>query len=132
MQLAKVVSCDLKEADIHHCTRVAKSNRDGKRPRTIIVKLATSLLRDTFLAKAIQFDKANLNDKINTNHIGTGGTKMPIYVLKHLSPTTRNCMQQPDEWRKTKDLNLYGLNKVEFSCERQKRVNLFTLKIKKL
>lgn len=84
LQLSKVVSCDLKETDIHHCTRVAKSNKDDKRPRSIIVKLATPRLRDTFLAKTINFNKANPNDKINTSHLGFGGSKMPIYILEQL------------------------------------------------
>jgi predicted nucleic acid-binding Zn-ribbon protein len=45
IQLSKVVACELKESDIHHCTRVAKANRGDGRPRSIIVKLATPRLR---------------------------------------------------------------------------------------
>ncbi|XP_045777000.1 uncharacterized protein LOC123875295 [Maniola jurtina] len=88
-QISKVISCDLKQNDIHHCTRVAKTNKDDNRPRSIVVKLASPRLRDTFLANTIKFNKANPNDKINTSHIGMGGNKAPIYVAEHLSPTNK-------------------------------------------
>ncbi|CAH1643179.1 unnamed protein product [Spodoptera littoralis] len=88
-QLSRVVSCDLKESDIHHCTRVAKINGGDKRPRSIIVRLATPRLRDTFLAKTISFNKVHPKDKLNTAHIGMGGKKLPIYVVEHLSPANK-------------------------------------------
>ncbi|XP_075990270.1 uncharacterized protein LOC142985913 [Anticarsia gemmatalis] len=89
MQISKVISCNLNETDIHHCTRVAKSNREDKRPRAIVVKFATPRLRDTFLAKTIKFNKANPKDKINSSHIGIGGNKTPIFILEHLSPINK-------------------------------------------
>ncbi|CAB3255167.1 unnamed protein product [Arctia plantaginis] len=73
-------------------------------PRTIIVKLATPLLRDTFLAKVKRFNKANPNDKINTNHIGIGGTKMPVYVLEHLSPTNKKVHAAARQRKPDKEL----------------------------
>ena len=68
---------------------MAKSNKTDRRPRSIIVKLATPLMRDTLLAQAIKFNKANPSDKLNSFHIGLGGNKQPIFVSEHLSPTNR-------------------------------------------
>ncbi|XP_053623349.1 uncharacterized protein LOC128682569 [Plodia interpunctella] len=88
-QLSKTVSCELNDADIHHYTRIAKSNKNDPRPRSIVVKLATPRIRDKFLACVITYNKNHSNDKLNTSHIGYGGDKKPIYIAEHLSPANR-------------------------------------------
>lgn len=103
MQISKVVSANLKETDIHHCTRVAKLNREDKRPRSIIVKLGTPLLRDTFLANTIKFNKEHQNDKLNTSHIGIAGDKKPIYILEHLSPQNKKLHAAARQFAKKED-----------------------------
>lgn len=85
LQVAKVISCAIKESDIHHCTRIAKLNRQNSRPRSIIVKFATPRIRDTFIAQAIMYNKRNPNDKLNTKLVGIAGDSRPIYVAEHLS-----------------------------------------------
>lgn len=102
-QLSKVVSCEIKESDIHHCTRVAKTNKDDKRPRSIIVKFATPRIRDNLLAKTINYNKANPKDKINTSHLGIGGNKTPIYVIEHLSPMNKKLHAAARQVAKEKD-----------------------------
>lgn len=87
--LSKTVAFEIKPEDIHHCTRVAKANKQDGRPRAIIVKLATPRIRDTLLASIIKYNKANPDNKINTTHIGMGDKKHPIYVMEHLSPTNK-------------------------------------------
>lgn len=47
------------------------------------------MIRDTFLAKTIKFNKLNPKDKINSSHIGIGGNKTPIFILEHLSPLNK-------------------------------------------
>lgn len=59
IQLSKAVSCELKETDIHHCTRVAKSNKDDKRPWTIVVKLAPLDFEPHFWLKLLISIKLN-------------------------------------------------------------------------
>lgn len=85
--LVKVIGCDVGGRDILHCTRVARLNPDSTRPRSIIVQLASPRLRDHFLASVINFNKKNKENKLNSTHLGYPGTKTPIYVTEHLSPT---------------------------------------------
>ncbi|CAH2096753.1 unnamed protein product [Euphydryas editha] len=131
MQISKVVSANLKESDIHHCTRVAKLNREDKRPRSIIVKFGTPLLRDTFLANTIKFNKEHHNDKLNTSHIGIAGNKKPIYILEHLSPKTRNYTQRLGNLPRKTVTNSYGLSKERCSFVRQNPLGLSTLEARR-
>lgn len=85
-QLARVVSFDLKEEDLLMCTRVAKANTKSERPRSIVVKLRSPLVRDSFLASVLKFNKSHSSDKLNSGHLGIGGNKCPVFVTEHLSP----------------------------------------------
>lgn len=85
-QIADVSGMKLQESDIHKCTRIAKTNPDNKRPRSVVVKFSSPRVRDTFLANVKQFNKKYRDDKLNTSHIGVGGEKKPIYVIDHLTP----------------------------------------------
>lgn len=93
MQLCKSVSCPLKDSDIIMATRVAKQNTDGKRPRSIIVKVISPSVRDEILAAVIKFNKANATDKLSTAHLGIGGDKKPVYVAEHLTVQNRALHQ---------------------------------------
>lgn len=88
-QLGRVVKCDIKEQDIMHCTRIAKSNTSSARPRSIIVQLATPRLRDQLLASITKFNQENPQEKLNCSHLGFAGEKFPVYVAEHLSPANR-------------------------------------------
>ncbi|KAG7304600.1 hypothetical protein JYU34_011573 [Plutella xylostella] len=91
VQLASVVSCPIQisDTDIVTCKRVAKLNPSSERPRNVIVKLRTTDQRDGILAAVTSFNKKNLKEKLNSSHLGLGGTKSPIYVSEHLSPSTK-------------------------------------------
>lgn len=84
--IGKVVNCDIDVNSIANCTRVAKLQRETNRPRSIIVEFITPRLRDVFLAACIKYNKANPNNRLNSNLIGIPGVKMPIYIAEHLSP----------------------------------------------
>lgn len=89
-QLAKVIKCPLSESNIHLCTRLSKMDKKSPRPRSVLVKFNSPRLRDEFLAATSKFNKNNANDKLNTSHLGIGGTKkLPIYVTEHLTPETK-------------------------------------------
>lgn len=89
-QLARVIKCDISDSDIHYCSRIAKLDPTSQRPRSILVKLSSPRLRDTFLAAAIKFNKSNPEEKLNTSHLGIGGEKKtPIFVVEHLSPDNK-------------------------------------------
>lgn len=89
MQMARTVKCELNEKDILYCTRIAKYNSSSNRPRSIIVQLASTRIRDQLLAATIMYNKSNPQEKLNSSHLGYAGQKSPIYVAEHLSPTNR-------------------------------------------
>lgn len=89
-QIGRTIGDSVDDSNILKCTRIAKMNRDNSRPRTVLVKFASSLSRDNFFAKVINFNKANQSDKLNTSHLGIGGEKKPIYVCDHLTPEAKS------------------------------------------
>ena len=88
-QLAKTVSYELQDDDIHHFTRIAKQDNASRRPRSIIVKMKNPVMRDGLLAAVIKFNKAHPKEKLNSSHLGISGDKQPVYVGEHLSPYNR-------------------------------------------
>uniref|UniRef100_A0A2A4IW47 FP protein C-terminal domain-containing protein n=1 Tax=Heliothis virescens TaxID=7102 RepID=A0A2A4IW47_HELVI len=88
-KLANVVNCDIKEKDILHCSRIAKSNPSSTRPRSIIVQLASPRLRDVLLASTIKYNKNNPQEKLNSAHLGISGHTSPVYIMEHLSPANK-------------------------------------------
>ncbi|XP_063891033.1 uncharacterized protein LOC135116956 [Helicoverpa armigera] len=89
-QLGTVVGCKLSDADIHHCTRVAKLQNSGSRPRSVVVQLASPRIRDLILSSVINFNKGKNNiEKLNTSDLGLAGERKPIYVQEHLSPSNK-------------------------------------------
>lgn len=86
LQLGKITKCQIEEAAIAHCTRIAKKDTKTSRPRSILVKFNTPRQRDTFLAAAINFNKTNATNKLNTSHLGIAAENpIPIYIVEHLS-----------------------------------------------
>ncbi|CAH2096312.1 unnamed protein product [Euphydryas editha] len=88
-QVAKVVSAKLHDEDILSCTRVAAMNKKGQRPRAIVVKLKSSRCRDEVYSAVRRFNKAHLNEKLNSSHLGIAGEKTNVYVCEHLSPANK-------------------------------------------
>lgn len=89
-QIAKTVDCQVQDEDIFHATRVAKLNKDGNRPRTVIVKLRSTRHRDAMLAAVVKFNRSNPKGKLSTQHIGMAGTPAPIFVAEHLTPANKS------------------------------------------
>ncbi|XP_063836531.1 uncharacterized protein LOC135085667 [Ostrinia nubilalis] len=90
MQIARTVGCNLTEENVLHCARVAKGDKSNTRPRSIIVKLSSTRIRDDLLAANIKFNKLNKSNKLNSGHIGIAGEKHPIYIMEHLSPANKS------------------------------------------
>ncbi|XP_041973466.1 uncharacterized protein LOC121729133 [Aricia agestis] len=86
IQLAKAVDSPLQKEDIQHVTRVAKLSNENNRPRSVIVKLHSPRVRDTVLAAVTKFNKSNPQNKLNSHHLGIGGTQSPVFVSEHLIP----------------------------------------------
>ncbi|XP_060810058.1 uncharacterized protein LOC132904158 [Amyelois transitella] len=89
-QLAGTVGHPLREHEILNYHRVAKINKDTKRPKSIIVKLSSPLIRDSLLAAVKTFNRTHQSDKLNSAHLGLADKdKQPIYVCEHLTPTNK-------------------------------------------
>lgn len=88
--ISKVIDYDLKDNDVSKCTRTAKYNQTSPRPRSIVVQFTTPRIRDSFMAAAIEFNKAkkDRNDKLNGSLIGFRENS-PIFITDHLSPANK-------------------------------------------
>lgn len=86
LKLSEEIKCDIVDADIAHCTRVAKKNPDNTRPRSILVKFNNPRLRDSFLAAATKYNRTHPKNRLSSRHLGSSTVKpQPIYVVEHLS-----------------------------------------------
>lgn len=102
IQLASAVSGSLQESDIMAVHRVAKMNRDSNRPRSIILRLRSPRCRDALLAAVKTYNKANPSAKLNSSHLGIGGSvPSPVYVSEHLIPATRQLHAATRQFSKT-------------------------------
>ncbi|XP_072945728.1 uncharacterized protein [Epargyreus clarus] len=88
-QLGTIVRNPIGDGEIMHVTRVAKFNKENDRPRSVIVKLTCQRRRDELLAAVIKFNKSNRDDKLNSEHLGIGGPRIPVFVSEHLTPTNK-------------------------------------------
>lgn len=89
-QLAKSVQHTITNDDVLHITRVAKSNRDSGRPRSVIVKMRSTRHRDALLAAVASYNRKNPKNKLNSSHLGIDGPSTPIFVAEHLSPSNKS------------------------------------------
>ncbi|CAK1594796.1 unnamed protein product [Parnassius mnemosyne] len=88
--IGKVINCNISRDNISHCTRIAKLNPGSTRPRSIVAQFNTIQSRNLFMAAAINFNKPKpIHDKLNSSHLGYEGSKTPIFITDHLSPTNR-------------------------------------------
>lgn len=90
LQLGKVVSHQLSIEDVQCVTRVAKLNKNNDKPRSVVVKLRSARQRDELLAAVVNFNKANVSDKLSSHHLGIGGMKKPVFVSEHLTPANKS------------------------------------------
>lgn len=65
-------------------------NNNKSRPRSVIVKLRSPRCRDEFYSAITRYNKSHTDDKLNTSLLGYGGSKEPVYVSEHLSPTYKS------------------------------------------
>lgn len=84
-QLGSVVKCPINDCDISYCSRIAKSNPNTQRPRSILVKFNTPRTRDSVLAAVIQYNKDHPKEKLNTSALGLDDKKIAVFVSENLS-----------------------------------------------
>ncbi|CAH2102050.1 unnamed protein product [Euphydryas editha] len=85
----ETLNYEINDKDILHCTRIAKTNPSSTRPRSIVVQLASTRLRDQLLAAVVNYNRINPQKKLNSSHLGYAGLKSPVYVVEHLSPNNK-------------------------------------------
>lgn len=91
LHLSQEIKCDVSDADITHCTRVAKKNPDSIRPRSILVKFCNPRKRDSFLAAALKYNRTHPKNRLNSRHLGsTLDKQQPVYVVEQLSPEIKS------------------------------------------
>lgn len=84
INLAKFVNVNITYQDIEYVTRAQPRTRNSNKPRTIIVKLKTRLLRDTIIS-GVRAKKT-----IFTSDIGiTSPDPQRVYVNEHLTPANK-------------------------------------------
>ncbi|KAL0859722.1 hypothetical protein ABMA27_010084 [Loxostege sticticalis] len=89
--ICKVVNCPVKPENIIKCTRIAKIDPAGLRPRSIVVQFSSPNVRDHLLASVKTYNKSKKtpDEKLNTSNIGLKCDKKPIYVVEHLTPSNK-------------------------------------------
>ncbi|KAL0852985.1 hypothetical protein ABMA27_012768 [Loxostege sticticalis] len=90
--ICKVVKCVVKSENIVKCTRIAKIDSTSSRPRSVVVQLNSSLVRDQILAAVKNYNRSKKasEDKLNTTDIGLSCAKTPIFVSEHLTPSNKS------------------------------------------
>lgn len=78
--IGQVLGCDINQRDIVHIHRVNHKDSKDSRPKNIVAKLTSRMLRDD-LVKAARKTKKNLS----TESLQISGTSRRVYVNEHMS-----------------------------------------------
>ncbi|XP_028173189.1 uncharacterized protein LOC114362118 [Ostrinia furnacalis] len=89
--LAAHIKMPLNKQDIVSIHRVPQATAGSTRPKNIIVKLTSRLLRDNFIAAV------RLNKGIDSPQLGISGTPYKIYVNEHLTLKKKNLFRETRE-----------------------------------
>lgn len=100
--LCKAIELPISDSDIHACRRVAKMDATSKRPRNIVVTLASPRLRDSLISAASNYNKEHKDKKLNTNHVGISDVCHQIYISEHLSPESKQLYAAARRFAKEK------------------------------
>ncbi|VVC93824.1 unnamed protein product [Leptidea sinapis] len=87
--------------DIIFTTRVAKINRESKRPRNLVCQFSNKLVRDNFLAAIINYNKSHKDNKLSSSLLGITGSSVPVYVNEHLTPANISLHAETRKLAKT-------------------------------
>lgn len=85
--LGDAIKCQIQRSDVSNIYRY-KPRADGK-PTPIVIELTTTLLKENFIKTALQYNKANKEQKLNTSHLNLQGARRPIYVCDSLTTKAR-------------------------------------------
>ncbi|KAJ2937308.1 hypothetical protein O0L34_g19259 [Tuta absoluta] len=86
--IAQIAGVVLQPQDVDHITRVQQHAKTSGRPKLVIVRLRTRLLRDSIIS-GIRNRKG-----IKTSELNIPGEPQPIYVNEHLTPANKFLYMQ--------------------------------------
>lgn len=92
---ARKVGIEISFNDIQCVNRVTPRIKVHGRPRVIIAKMATRLIKDNIISGARKF-------RPNTNDLGISGDRIPIFVNEHLTVANKELLKQTKEMAKLK------------------------------
>lgn len=89
-QLGNVINHPVQDTDLQYCSRIAKLNPANSRPRVILVKFSSPRFKESFHKAAIQYNKNNPSNRLNTGHLGIAEEKKSaIFIAEHLTPENK-------------------------------------------
>lgn len=89
--ISKVIKQPLSLRDIIAIHRVPQMNPDSNRPKNIIVKFSSKILRDNFIAAA------RLKKGISSEELMIHGTPQKVYINEHLTLQNKKLFRQARE-----------------------------------
>lgn len=95
MSIAKHVNVSISSEDIVEVNRISPKSRQPGRPRNIIVKLKSRLLKDNIISGARK-------NRLTTKDLGLIGDVRPVYVNKHLTQHNKFLLKKCRETAKQK------------------------------
>ncbi|KAJ8716962.1 hypothetical protein PYW08_005361 [Mythimna loreyi] len=90
INIGSAVKCNIQQNDIISIHRVSHAHQHNNKPKNIIVKFASRILRDNFLSAH------RLCKGLTTEELGISGTSLPIYMHEHLTLKHKQLFR---EWR---------------------------------
>lgn len=85
-KLCDIVNMPIDPLHIQACRRIAKYNSSSNRPRSILVTLSSSSLRDKVISAVHRYNKKHPTETLNSRLFDFPGETRKVYVTEHLSP----------------------------------------------
>lgn len=104
-KLCEIVNVPLDPLHVHACRRIAKLNPSSNRPRTILVTLSSSLLRDKIISAVHRYNKKHPKETLDSSLFGFTGETRKIYVAENLSPEQKQLHAAARKVSKDKNYN---------------------------
>lgn len=97
IKIATALGVPLRAEDIVFITRIEPRTKIPGRPKAVVAKLTSTMLRDTIISAVRK------NRGINTSVIGMSGEPKNIYINEHLTPLNKLLCKQCREAAKNKE-----------------------------
>lgn len=95
-KIAKIVGVDITPADILTVNRVSPKIKKQGRPRVIIAKLASRLMKDNIIS-------GSRKRRVTTSDLDASGNPHPIFINEHLTPHNKQLLKKCKETAKVKE-----------------------------